>query len=73
MGVDHGRRHIPVTQQLLDGPGVIAVFKQMGCGRVAKGVAACRLWNTRLASLILVLSFKPTYSEGTEASQETLG
>ncbi len=83
MSVDHGRRHIPVAQRLLDGPDVVAIFQEAG----SKGVpilqlagfgipalwAGCFAALCKLASLILVHSFKPTYLEGTEASQETLG
>ncbi len=43
MGVDHGRRHIPVAQELMDGPNIITVLQEMGRKRMPKTVGACRL------------------------------
>ncbi len=71
MSVDDGCGHIPVAQQLLDGPDVVAIFQEVG----SKGVPIMQLagfgipafWTVcletlcKLASLILVHSFKPTY------------
>ena len=33
MGIDHGRAHIPVAQELLDSPDVVAIFQQWRCER----------------------------------------
>ena len=38
--IDLGRGDIPVPEQLLDGPDVIAHFEQMGCERMPQGVRA---------------------------------
>jgi hypothetical protein len=40
MGVNHGRSHIPVPQELLHGPDVVAIFEQVGCKRMPERVAA---------------------------------
>jgi len=83
MSVDHGHRHVPAAQQLLDGPDIVAIFQDVGSKGVPimprAGFGIPAFWTAflgtlgKLASLILVLSSKPTYSEGTAASQETLG
>jgi len=39
VSVDHGRRDVVVTQELLDGADVVARFEEVGCEAVAKGVA----------------------------------
>ena len=49
MGIDHGRAHIPVSQQFLDGPGVVALLQQVNGKGVAERVAGCGL---REASLL---------------------
>jgi hypothetical protein len=36
MGVNHRRRHILVSEQLLDGPNGVSVFQQKGCKRMAE-------------------------------------
>src|SRR5262249_51870552 len=43
VGVDHGRAHVLVTQELLDGPDIVAFLQQMRCEGVPEGVAACGL------------------------------
>gem|GEM_PF-4735222 len=40
MGVDHGRRHVSVTEQLLNGTDVVVRLQQMGGETVPEGVAA---------------------------------
>ena len=35
MSVNHGRAHVTVTEELLDGPDVVAVLQQMGGKTVA--------------------------------------
>ena len=35
MGIDHGRAHILMAQQFLDGPDVVAVLKEVGRKRMA--------------------------------------
>ena len=42
-GVNHGRFHVLVTQELLDRPNIIAVLNQMGGERVPKSQAAREL------------------------------
>ena len=37
MGIDHGRFHILVSQELLDRPDIISVFEQMD----GKGISKC--------------------------------
>jgi hypothetical protein len=39
MGVDHRRADIPVSQELLDRPDVVAVFEEMGGEGMARGGA----------------------------------
>jgi hypothetical protein len=46
MGVQHGRRDVPVTEQFLDGPDVMATLQQMGGKRMAHGVAARNMVRT---------------------------
>ena len=40
MRIDHGRVHVPVAQQLLDGADVVAVLEQVGREGVPQGVRA---------------------------------
>ena len=40
VGVDHGRRHVPVSEKLLDGADVVAALQKMGGEGMAQGVAA---------------------------------
>ena len=39
-GINHGRSHVFVPHQLLDGPDVVPGFKQMSGKRMSEGVAA---------------------------------
>ena len=48
MGVDHRRADIPVSQELLDRPDVIAVFEEMGGEGMAQGVRAGGLGDASL-------------------------
>src|SRR5690606_28198356 len=50
VGVDLGRRHILVAEQLLDRADIAARFQQVGGERVAKGVARRRLGDAGLQS-----------------------
>ena len=43
MRIDHGRAYIRLTEELLHGADVIAIFKQVGGEAVPKCVAASRL------------------------------
>jgi hypothetical protein len=43
--VDHDGAHVAVTEQLLDRPDVVAVFKQVGRERVAERVAGGAFWD----------------------------
>jgi hypothetical protein len=43
MGIDHGRADITMTEQLLDGPNVGALFQQLGSERMTESMAAGRL------------------------------
>jgi len=43
VGVDHRRLQIHMSQQLLDGPDVMAVLQQMGGERMAQCVYCARL------------------------------
>jgi len=36
--VDHGRRHVTMTEQFLHGPDVVPVLQQVGGERVAQGI-----------------------------------
>src|SRR5260370_18565639 len=47
MRVDHSRSDIFVTEELLDGADVVAVFKQVWREAVPKGMATARLGNFR--------------------------
>ena len=47
--VDHGRRHVTMTEQLLDGLDVVPVLQQVGGERVAEDVAPCGLRDARRA------------------------
>src|SRR6266404_4127219 len=49
MSVDHGRRHVTMTEQFLDCPDVVPVLQQVGGERVAEGVAPCGLRDARRA------------------------
>ncbi len=55
MSVDHGRRHVPVVQQLLDGPDVVAIFQEAGSKGVPimqlKGFGIPAFWTGCLAAL----------------------
>ncbi len=48
MRVDHRRRHIAVTEQLLDRPDVVTALEQVRRKRVAERVAAHALVDSRL-------------------------
>ena len=48
--VDHGSRHICVTQKLLDRADVVAIFKQVRGKRMAERVRGCRLGYPGLAN-----------------------
>lgn len=39
VGVDHGRRHVAVAEELLDGADVVTALQQVGGEGVAKGMA----------------------------------
>ena len=39
MGVDHGSGHVAVAEQLLDGPDIVAMFKEVGGKGVSEGMA----------------------------------
>lgn len=39
VGVDHGRGHLPVTEELLDSADVVSAFQKVGGERMAEGVA----------------------------------
>jgi hypothetical protein len=43
VSVDHGRLHVGVAEQLLNGPDVVAVLQEVGRERVPEGVARRRL------------------------------
>ncbi len=45
MSVDHGRRHIPVAQELLDGPDVVAIFQEVGGKGVTQSMRSSWLRN----------------------------
>ena len=45
MRVHHRRTDIPVPQQFLNRPDIVAVLQQLRGERVAKGVAACWFGN----------------------------
>jgi hypothetical protein len=47
VGIDLGRGDIPVSEQLLDGPDVIAHFEQVGCERMPQGMRAQWLDDAR--------------------------
>ena len=51
--VDHGRLHIAVAQQLLDGADVIVRLEQMGGKTVTKGMGCGALGNPGLAHRLL--------------------
>jgi hypothetical protein len=51
--VDHGRAHVLVAQQLLDGADVVAGFEQMGGERVPQRVTPCVLRDTRATDRLL--------------------
>jgi hypothetical protein len=40
VGVDHGRRYVPVAEELLDGADVVTALQKVGGEGVAEGVAA---------------------------------
>jgi hypothetical protein len=41
MGIYHGRAHVAVAEQFLDGPDVVAILQQVSREAVTKGMAAC--------------------------------
>jgi hypothetical protein len=45
MRIDHGRAHVLVDQQFLDGADIISVLQQVGGKAVPEGMAADRLVN----------------------------
>jgi hypothetical protein len=47
MGVDHGGGHILVPQQLLHGPDIVAIFKEVSSEGMPEGMTRSRLGNTR--------------------------
>src|SRR5450759_539692 len=51
--VNHRRRHVLVTQQLLDPPNIITRFEQVGGEAVPERVAARRLWDFGIANRLL--------------------
>jgi len=53
MGIDHGRAHIRVAQELLDGPDVVAIFQEVGGKAVTQSMRATRLRNPCLEPRIL--------------------
>ena len=48
MGIDHGRRHVRVTQQLLHGADIVAGLEQMSCKRMPQDMTADALGHPRL-------------------------
>ena len=50
MCIDHRGRHVLVSEEFLDRPNVVPVFKKMGCEGMAKRVATGRLGDSSLAS-----------------------
>ena len=55
MGVDHGCRHILMTQQRLHGTNVVAAFQQMGGEAVAHGMATARLVDSAFENAVLAV------------------
>src|SRR5262245_29455899 len=53
VGVDHGRAHVPVPQELLDGADILAVLEQVGGEGVAQGVTGGGLGDARTADGVL--------------------
>ncbi len=51
--VDHGGAHIPVAEELLDGPDVVIVFQQVGSEGVAEGMARGGLGEARRTDRVL--------------------
>ncbi len=47
--IDHGGAHILMAKQLLDGPNVVPVLKEMSCKRMAECVATRWLGDPGLA------------------------
>ena len=82
MGVDHGRFHVLMNEEFLDGTDIIAVLKQVSCERVAEAVgcgpfgdaslqvgrslAGLSLWPELWAS---TLAFWPTPIRWTDPDQ----
>jgi hypothetical protein len=50
MSIDHRRRDIPVSQQLLHRPDIVPGLKQMGRKGVPQRMAACSLSNPTLSN-----------------------
>jgi hypothetical protein len=46
MRVDHGRADVTMTEKLLDGPYVVAIFEQVSGERMTQGMAGGRLRET---------------------------